>query len=897
MTDKTATRQSVQMVSVNGQSKPAFICDMVVTPIVAGPLKFSAQGFTAGREFSGPITIQGQVVIPGGPPQYVLLVSDPVEINVRPLPSADELPGFTGAIGKFLPDPPQLSTNRLRVGEPAHLKIVFHGEGDLTRLVPPEPPRSPDWQIIPDNPPDTGYTLIPLTDEARETPAIPFSYFDPASAKYVDLTIPPLPVTVVGESLPVQLPVSDDGTTSAAPLKLSGLAATPGKTAASLEPLQLRGWFVGVQLAPVLGFLALWQWDRRRRFLEAHPEIVRRRLARRALRREKRALEQAAAAGDAAAFVQQRRQRDENFLRAAFSGTPTGIGLRRRAGATERRGGRQPRRRNGQENLCGGERAVCRLGANSNSNRLSRAQIGRGCGPPRTGGKTVRQLRFAICDLRLGPRYLGCRIVLAALVCVVNFGCAATNDFFAQGVELSRDGQFPEAAAAFEKAAQARPAGGTFVNLGIAEWRRGRAGAAILAWEQARWIDPFDPRAGADLKFAREAAQVDAPQLKWFEAASAWLPPADWAWLTGSEPLAGGGNDHITGSFAVAEGGLAADDGGAGLWSFSIQPDGRPRRGEPDADRFCPEKRRAAAADADAGGGNDFDFGGGRTGAPAADAGKLSLYPHGVRDGMDPPGPVRPGLSGTAGDHRHASGRGWLTCPDETVRLQEASFDGILLEDMREPSEQLPRALWLGVVVLALFLSLAYLLSLAEYKQQHRLPVIGTVADFTLTNQDGKVTTLADLTNHVWVADIIFTRCAGPCPITTGYMKSLEDALPKSSDARLVTLTTDPDYDTPAVMKQYGERFGADFGRWLFLTGTKPQIAALGSGSLKLSAVPVAPADQTNAADLFIHTTIFVAVDKHARLRGIFETMGEGIAWTNVQPRIVAAVSQLEREP
>jgi hypothetical protein len=304
MTDKTAIRQAIESVNVNGQLKPAFICDMVATPIAAGPLKFSAQGFTAGRDFGGAIAVQGQVVIPGGPPKYVLLVSDAVEINVRSLPSAGELPGFTGAIGKFICDPPQLSTNRLRVGEPAHLKVVFHGEGDLTRLVPPDPPRSPDWQIIPDNPPDTGYTLIPLTDEARETPAISFSYFDPATAKYVDLRVRPLPVTVVGEGLPVQLPAMDYESESSAPLKLSELAATPGKMAGSLKPLQLRGWFICVQLAPVIGFVALWRWDRRRRFLEAHPEIVRRRQARRALRREKSKLQKAAAAGDAAAFVQ-----------------------------------------------------------------------------------------------------------------------------------------------------------------------------------------------------------------------------------------------------------------------------------------------------------------------------------------------------------------------------------------------------------------------------------------------------------------------------------------------------------------------------------------------------------------------------------------------------------------
>jgi protein SCO1/2 len=219
---------------------------------------------------------------------------------------------------------------------------------------------------------------------------------------------------------------------------------------------------------------------------------------------------------------------------------------------------------------------------------------------------------------------------------------------------------------------------------------------------------------------------------------------------------------------------------------------------------------------------------------------------------------------------------------------------------MSDSSSRLPQTLWLGVGLLLGFLALAYLLSLAEYKQQHRqsFPVIGAVAGFTLTNQDGNVTTLADLTNRVWVADIIFTRCSGPCPIITGHMKSLEDALPQTSNARLVTLTTDPDFDTPAMMKRYGERFGADFNRWLFLTGTKAEIGALGSGSLKLSAVPKPPADQTNAVDLFIHTTIFVIVDKHAQLRGSFETVGDGVDWTNaVQPRIVAAVRQLEREP
>jgi tetratricopeptide (TPR) repeat protein len=122
-------------------------------------------------------------------------------------------------------------------------------------------------------------------------------------------------------------------------------------------------------------------------------------------------------------------------------------------------------------------------------------------------------------------------IFLAAILCAAEFSHAATNDFFANGVELSRAGQFPEAASAFEKAAAAQPACGTLVNLGMAEWRCGHAGEAILAWEQARWIDPFDPAARMNLKFARRAAQVEEPKLKWFEAVSTWLPSNAWGWL------------------------------------------------------------------------------------------------------------------------------------------------------------------------------------------------------------------------------------------------------------------------------------------------------------------------------------------------------------------------------
>ena len=213
-------------------------------------------------------------------------------------------------------------------------------------------------------------------------------------------------------------------------------------------------------------------------------------------------------------------------------------------------------------------------------------------------------------------------------------------------------------------------------------------------------------------------------------------------------------------------------------------------------------------------------------------------------------------------------------------------------------SSRLPQTFWVGMLLVLVLLGLAYLMSFAEFQKQRALPSLGTIADFSLTNQDGKLTTLAALTNRVWVADIIFTHCAGPCPRMTAQMRSLQDKLSPSSIAKLVTLTTDPDFDSPMVMNRYGARFGANFDRWTFLTGTKEQIGLLAANSLKLGSTPVKAEDQKNAADLFIHTTIFVVVDKHAQLRGIFQTGGEGVDWTNdVQPRLLATIHRLEREP
>jgi protein SCO1 len=177
-----------------------------------------------------------------------------------------------------------------------------------------------------------------------------------------------------------------------------------------------------------------------------------------------------------------------------------------------------------------------------------------------------------------------------------------------------------------------------------------------------------------------------------------------------------------------------------------------------------------------------------------------------------------------------------------------------------------------------------------------RLPVYGSVANFTLTNQDGSPVSLGDLRGRVWVADIIFTRCPGPCARMTRQMCDLELALPEMSRARLVTFTTDANFDTPPILKAYADRFGADSRRWLFLTGSPRQVAEVAIDSLKLTAVEKKAEDRQSPEDLFIHSTIFVVVDQRAQLRGIYETTGDDVDPLAVKSRILDAVRRLERE-
>jgi protein SCO1/2 len=107
------------------------------------------------------------------------------------------------------------------------------------------------------------------------------------------------------------------------------------------------------------------------------------------------------------------------------------------------------------------------------------------------------------------------------------------------------------------------------------------------------------------------------------------------------------------------------------------------------------------------------------------------------------------------------------------------------------------------------------------------LPQIAPAPEFALTSQDGSEVKLADLRGKVVAVTFIFTRCTDTCPILTPMMSFVQDRLGSDFGARIafVSITVDPKHDTPEVLKEYGEAFGANFTGWSFLTGSPSAIA------------------------------------------------------------------------
>jgi protein SCO1 len=132
--------------------------------------------------------------------------------------------------------------------------------------------------------------------------------------------------------------------------------------------------------------------------------------------------------------------------------------------------------------------------------------------------------------------------------------------------------------------------------------------------------------------------------------------------------------------------------------------------------------------------------------------------------------------------------------------------------------------------------------AVAEQKQPSSFWDPAGIQDFSFTDRSGRKVTKADLLGHPWLISFIFTRCAGPCPKVSGRMADLQRLL-AGTDVKLVSLSVDPDFDKPDVLKRYAEMFGADPDRWFMLTGDKEKTYRLINESFKM------PVKETTGAE------------------------------------------------
>ncbi len=141
-----------------------------------------------------------------------------------------------------------------------------------------------------------------------------------------------------------------------------------------------------------------------------------------------------------------------------------------------------------------------------------------------------------------------------------------------------------------------------------------------------------------------------------------------------------------------------------------------------------------------------------------------------------------------------------------------------------------------------------------------KLPEYGKVPAFSMTDSEGHAFDSKALAGKVWIADIIYTNCPAECPRMTAQMHKIEQQVKGQEDVRLVSISVDPQRDTPSVLNDFAHRFGGPTPQWTFLTGSPQTVHLLAYQTLHLGDI----------IGKIEHSTKFVLIDKHGNLRGYY---------------------------
>jgi protein SCO1/2 len=140
------------------------------------------------------------------------------------------------------------------------------------------------------------------------------------------------------------------------------------------------------------------------------------------------------------------------------------------------------------------------------------------------------------------------------------------------------------------------------------------------------------------------------------------------------------------------------------------------------------------------------------------------------------------------------------------------------------------------------------------------LPVLRTVSAFTGVDHRNAPFNASSMNGKVWIASFFFTRCGTVCPALNTVLSGLQKDY--GNKVSFVSLTSDPEYDTPAVMSEYAQQYGAKEGRWWFVTMPLDSMITVASRDLGLIE-PTSPD---------IHSTRFVLIDSGMKVRGFYDS-------------------------
>ena len=148
-----------------------------------------------------------------------------------------------------------------------------------------------------------------------------------------------------------------------------------------------------------------------------------------------------------------------------------------------------------------------------------------------------------------------------------------------------------------------------------------------------------------------------------------------------------------------------------------------------------------------------------------------------------------------------------------------------------------------------------------------------TIADFSLTNQNGKTITQNTYKNKIYVADFFFTTCQTICPIMTDHMYQIQKEIISDDDVMLLSHSVTPKIDSVTQLKKYATEKGVIDRKWNLVTGDKKQIYELARKSY-LAVKTDGNGDQYD----MIHTENFMLIDKKRQIRGFYDgTQSEDI--------------------